>query len=458
MVSGASAVSSGFFGAMNVLPLLRARRDHLSNARATRAELQRRQLAKFRRLAAFLVQRSPHYRDIIAERRIDVRTCVPGDFPVLTKTDLMANFDRIVTDPGITKRGVQEFFTASQNPFDLYHGRYIALHTSGSSGETGFFVYSQDDWMRGLAQALRAAPPSLARRRVGFFGATQGHYAGVSMTLTSRRWPLSLLYDVATFEINRPVAEAVDGLQRFQPNILIGYPSCLAILAEKQRRGGLRLSPQHIQTSGEPVQAADRKAIEEAFGVPLTNVYSCTEHMLMGLSRADLGGMYLMEDDLIFDLATDHMLVTNLFNRTLPMIRYRMNDRLTPIADTVNAFPFTKVAEVVGRSEQVPLFVNRRGEEDFVSPAMIVEYQVPNVRTHQLQRLSATECVMRICFAPSLTDAECRAAVHEAHSRLGAILAQKDMQNVTFRIEVREDLRPDPRTGKFKLIVGPDSP
>ncbi len=34
--------------------------------------------------------------------------------------------------------------------------------------------------------------------------------------------------------------------------------------------------------------------------------------MVMGLGTSDYGGMYLMEDRLIFELEDDHTLVTNL--------------------------------------------------------------------------------------------------------------------------------------------------
>ncbi len=443
---------------MNVLTLLRARRDHRRNARCARLQLQERQLAKFRSLAAFVAARSPYYRDIIAERHIDVHSCTPGDFPALTKSDFMANFDRIVTDPAITRRGIEEFFATSHDSLDLFRGRYLALHTSGSSGEMGYFVFSQNDWLRGLAQALRVNPLSLAKRRLGFFGATRGHFAGVTMATTCKRWPLNLLYDVATFDITRPLSEAIEGMQRFQPTILVGYASSLAILAEKQRRGQLHIAPKYVQSSAEPIQAADRAVIEEAFGIPLFNVYSCTEHGIMGLAKPEYDGMYLLEDDLIFELAPDFTLVTNLFNRTMPLIRYRMNDRLVPVEDATKVLPFTKIAEVVGRAEQLPTFVNRHGELDFLPPVRMVEFRVNNVRRHQLQRLSNDACVLRICLASSLATSEQVVAVAEARERFLEMLTLKDMQNVSFRVEVRDDLLPDAKTGKFKVIVGPESP
>ena len=70
----------------------------------------------------------------------------------------------------------------------------------------------------------------------------------------------------------------------------------------------------------------------------------------MGLSRPEDGGMYLLEDDLIFELEADHTCVTNLFNRTLPLIGYRMEDVLLPLESAPGSWPFRKVREIVACS------------------------------------------------------------------------------------------------------------
>jgi hypothetical protein len=39
---------------------------------------------------------------------IDLRRCVPEQFPVLTKRMLMEHFDEIVTAPGLRKEGIAD--------------------------------------------------------------------------------------------------------------------------------------------------------------------------------------------------------------------------------------------------------------------------------------------------------------------------------------------------------------
>jgi phenylacetate-coenzyme A ligase PaaK-like adenylate-forming protein len=52
--------------------------------------------------------------------------------------------------------------------------------------------------------------------------------------------------------------------------------------------------------------------------------------MIMGVSNADGATMTLIDDDLCFEFYADHSLITNLYNFTLPLIRYRMADVLRP--------------------------------------------------------------------------------------------------------------------------------
>ena len=86
----------------------------------------------------------------------------------------------------------------------------------------------------------------------------------------------------------------------------------------------------------------------------------------MGISKPEYGDMYLLEDDLIFELRSDHTCVTNLFNYTMPLIRYRMEDILIPVPGNDRILPFTKVQEVIGRREHTIFFSNKYGSDDFI--------------------------------------------------------------------------------------------
>jgi phenylacetate-coenzyme A ligase PaaK-like adenylate-forming protein len=99
-----------------LLTAIRKAREVRRASRLPRVEFERLKLDKFRRLARHAYERSPYYRRITAERVIDVATCEPHEFPVLTKSLLMSHFDEIVTAPGITKETIARFLTRSKDP------------------------------------------------------------------------------------------------------------------------------------------------------------------------------------------------------------------------------------------------------------------------------------------------------------------------------------------------------
>lgn len=421
----------------------------------TRQELEARQLSKFRRLVRFVRQHSPYYARVIAERGIDPERCTPQDFPVLSKREVAQHFDEIVTDRRITRRAVLQFLERSRDRGELFLNYFNVVHTSGSSGEVGCFVYSPHDWTRGIAHGLRMHPFRARVQRIAFFGATRGHFVGVSMVATGERSINKLFYRIRAVEINSPMAEVIEKLNAFRPDVLVGYAMALRILADEQSHGALAIAPRLLESSGEPLGPYDRAALESAFGAPVMNVYSCTENMIMGLSRPGDGGMYLLEDDLIFELEPDHTLITNLFNRTLPLIRYRMEDVLLPLPPAPGPWPFRKVREIVGRNEYVPFFRNARGGEDFISPHVVNEFFVPGLRRFQMRVVDDASFVFCVCLESAMGQ-ERRVATLEAIERhWREILAQKQLDNVRFRLQEEDDLPVDPKTGKFRLVVRP---
>jgi phenylacetate-CoA ligase len=436
----------------------RTAREHRRTAKLTRAELEAEKLAKFRRFVRYVEPRSPYYRRIIAERRIDVGTCTPSDFPVLTKSLLMQHFDEIATAPGVTKSAITEFLTRSHDPAELFLDRYRVIHTSGSSGEVGYFVYSSSDWARGTTMRRQGGRPARkggakGKFRIAYYAAVDGHYAGVTLISAFRSGLARFFVDLELFEVNDPLADVLARLNDFQPEVLIGYTTALKILAAEQRRGRLKLERvTYVTTAGEATSPADMALLSETFGCQVVNSYGCSEHLGMGASPPGGDMIVLYDDDLIFELLADHTLVTNLFNRTLPLIRYRMADVLRQVPSGEQA-PYLVIESLVGRNELQPVFKNRDGVEDFISPHTINEVFVAGVTRFQLHLTGDSEFRFMICLDPSLDTAQRTAATAAVRARLREILARKRMENVRFDVVPNDDLPVNPRTRKFQLIV-----
>jgi phenylacetate-CoA ligase len=431
---------------------LRAAWDHRCNQRLSRSQLEAQQLAKFRRLVSWIYPRSPYYRALIDRHRLDPLTCVPTDFPVLTKSDVIEHFDELVTDRAITRRRVADFLARSSDPEELLDGRYHVLHTSGTSGTVAYYVFSHQAWIKGVSQVARASPLKW-RRRVAYVGATRGHFAGVSLMLAGNDGTNRLFHDVRTFDVGQPLALTVEQLNEFQPEAVSGYATVLKQLAEAQERGELRIRPAHIGNGGEALFPEVKAYLERVFQVRVLNGYACSEHLYMAMTLPGGDGLHLMEDDLIFELAPDHTCVTNLFNDLLPLIRHRMDDVLVPETSGESPYPFRRIKEVIGRQEHALVFTNQHGREDFIHPIVIVELVVQGLDAWQIVLESDTSFRVRARFEHGLTVEQKRVTCDSLRRKLDEILAEKEMRNVQFEIEPVDSLPLDSVSGKFRLVV-----
>ncbi len=434
-------------------------REYRHSATLTRAEFEAKRLGKFREFVRHVQRHSPYYSALIHERGIDPATATPEQFPVLTKTGLMANFDRIVTDKRVTKAAIANFLTRSKEPTERFLDHFTVIHTSGSSGEVGYFVYAPADVARsvGIGRKSQRPKPAKPRRnrgryRVAFYGATDGHYAGVTMVSQFRRGLTRVLLKTALFEVNSPLPDVIKGLNEFQPDMLGGYTTALKILAEKQREGVLAIAPIFITASGEATTRGDKEILEQAFGCGVMNAYGSSEHLGMGVALPGSEEIVLYDDDLIFECREDHTLVTNLFNHTLPLVRYRMADTLKPVATDAHR-PYLVVENLIGRNELQPVFTNRDGVKDFISPHTINEVFVSGVTRFQLHITGDTSFRFLVCVDKTLAPADRTRARAGVEKRLREILAAKRLDNVQFSVEEVDDLPVNPRTRKFQLIV-----
>ena len=180
-------------------------------------------------------------------------------------------------------------------------------------------------------------------------------------------------------------------------------------------------------------------------------MYACTEHMMLGMSNPDGNTMTLLDDNVIFEFHEDHSVITNLFNYTLPLIRYRMSDILRPVS-APQAHRIV-IQNLVGRTEQMPVFVNGAGARDFISPHVINEIFVKGVTRFQMQVTGPTTFRFLICVDAGLDDTERASAAAGVRARLGEILAQKRLSNVAFEVQIVADIPLNQRTRKFQLIV-----
>ena len=152
--------------------------------------------------------------------------------------------------------------------------------------------------------------------------------------------------------------------------LLIGYPSALQSFGEYCVRNGLRMpSLKAIVCSAEALYAPQREAIESLFGIPVFNRYGCREVGDIAHETPFQPGMVVNSDRIYLEIVdengqavapgqTGNLLVTDLDNYGMPLIRYDIGDRGSWATSQSGRLPYPVLETVEGRSLDVVVCPN----------------------------------------------------------------------------------------------------
>jgi phenylacetate-CoA ligase len=174
-------------------------------------------------------------------------------------------------------------------------------------------------------------------------------------------------------DVTAPMDETVAGLNRFQPSVLVGYASALRPLAVEQLSGRLQISPRAVMSASEVLSPQAAQELEAAWGSAPFDVYAATETAGIA-SPCHYRKRHVYEDLLIVEPVDAEgipvprgttgakILVTVLFSRTLPLIRYEMSDSVKLGGrGCACGRSFTVMEDIEGRIEDVLDLPGRSG-------------------------------------------------------------------------------------------------
>lgn len=122
-------------------------------------------------------------------------------------------------------------------------------------------------------------------------------------------------------------------IYRYRPVKMYGYASALYLLAEfvRQNKKPVPNSLKVIFATAEPLFDFQRATIEQAFGVKVSTEYGARDAGLMA-NECPRGGFHIPVEGMIVEIegadstGLGEVVVTNLFSRAMPIIRYRTGD------------------------------------------------------------------------------------------------------------------------------------
>lgn len=334
------------------------------------AELQQ---EKLRGLLLHAVENSPFYADLY--RGLDLQQVKLEDLPAVDKPRIQHNFDRVVTDRRLKFAEVENFCeTGNPDKRPWFKDAFAVMLSSGTSGNRGYFAMDGPALADAIAMGYRQSNPARAARPPAEKDKPPPQHriaavmliepfdsAGTLMRLIPESLgPKRLIDNRQTF------AEVCGQLNEFQPTLLSSFPYTLRMLSQAKLDGRLTVSPTRILSSGDVLTASDRAAIAEAFGIEPINYYCCTEATYLAWECDVHQGLHVNADYVIVESVDENnrpvpagrlgakILITNLSNRVMPLIRYEIADQVEYMDEPCPCgFPLPRIRTVAGRVEHI---------------------------------------------------------------------------------------------------------
>ncbi|PVX27401.1 MAG: capsule biosynthesis protein CapK, partial [Candidatus Bathyarchaeum sp.] len=270
--------------------------------------------------------------------------------PVLTKADIQNNFDSLISkrvNATKCRKGVTSGSTG--NPLTILADKR-ASHIMTANG-LRHYLENGGQFFKDRYALLTVVRQPVKRT---LFGSLLIHF-GFSKKVK--------------FNTQSPIAEVLDNLVNFNPDVIDCYPSYLLMLARELEKSDKSLSPRLMFGFGELLDDNSRKIINSAFGTEIFDTYGCTEAGDIAWECSGRIGYHINTDLVTTEFVKDNepvaaeesgeILLTPLWNYAMPLIRYRIGDVGTPcdeICSCGRGLPLMKVLE--GRFEDFIVLPN----------------------------------------------------------------------------------------------------
>ncbi len=250
----------------------------------------------------------PFYRDLWRRAGVDVRQLhLPHELsalPVIRKADLL----------GVP---IEERLHRS-----FQHRRFVTERSSGSTGQPF------EMWLSGT---------TMRRRRARFIRAllTSGYWPGRKLMLvaTRRASPAMRLLRWFYADLRDDEATLLQTYRRVRPAVLYAPLSSLLILAQQiEREGGHTLRHSTLISKAEPLRPWHSQLLTAALGTSVTDFYGMTELGFVALRRSQdpcyrtPRRTFILEFLPVEGSPEERLIVTDLSNAAMPMIRYDTGD------------------------------------------------------------------------------------------------------------------------------------
>jgi phenylacetate-coenzyme A ligase PaaK-like adenylate-forming protein len=272
------------------------------------------------------------------------------------------------------------------------------------------------------------------------------------------------LYRSLRLDARAPLAEQVSALNAHRPGVLVAYSSSAAMLAEEQLAGRLRIAPEVVVTTSEVRTVEMEERIREAWGRGPFNGYASTETGFLATDCKHHRGLHLLSELVYLEVVDDEgrpvapgepgsrTLVTNLVNRTQPLIRFELNDLVTLAAESCPCGrPHQLIETVDGRRDDILSFPGAHGGTVSVHP-LAIRSPLAAIAALREYRVVQEPSALRVEAVLAGANGERGSTAEEIAQRLESALSARGARPPRIAVEPVAEIPRHPGSGKRRLI------
>lgn len=304
----------------------------------------------------------PFYKETLKSVDTDLLTMEQfKDLPILYKKHIVGS-EKMLLHPKYTEDSVYYEYTSGStgNPLKCYKGireRYIKTKDLWKFRKAYGNIRPQDKYTMFYAFAEDDLSTDLINEKE------------------------NVLY-LSMFDMSEEVLEMYyRKLIDYQAKWFFSVPSALYIFSQFIKSKGydpkVDLNLRYIELSGEVLFDDQRKLIEEVFQMPVYNHYGSREFWCLAMS-CEYGHLHTLDNRFYFEIineradGTGELVVTDLFNKQWPLIRYYLGDIVSFSSDICECGQ--RIFDVTGGRSQEYLHI-----EDWIANPILFHYMVMKI-------------------------------------------------------------------------------
>lgn len=421
---------------------------------------------KLRKKIQYAVNKSAYYKKIY--KHIDIQNIKLEDLPVINKMDLVNNFNDFITIPSIRHDRLREYFMEEFSFDKMFLNEFLAFHTSGSTGNPAYVVWGAKEFATstymllhkniGLIKGSNIFEILKNKRKLLYFGIMDDYVGGNSWI-----YQIGKYVDVKMISIFSSPDQWIKIINEFQPDVIMAKPHVLAKLANQVAGGSLHISPEKLIFVGEMLRPRDKEVIHKYFSCPLMNSYSTCETGPVAWQTDEREKLSVINEEVIVELLDDDnkpirefykegkVVITNLYSKIMPIIRYEIGDRAYFIPNEIND-EMSTISYIKGRNTSNFIFENALGSKEIVSEYPFWSLDIPSIARYQVVQKSLTELLIKIELEKN-NSYQKDLILEKFYSKVRRIFGEREnLHNITIRFEMVDRILPS-KSGKIKITI-----